>query len=219
MSQIPGTGSGVRRSLLLFAVLCGALLGSFKAARALRSHQSNAAPAAQGGPGVGDAQTNTQFPTGDYLIAYVLMSSDCGFCTEKHTEEAISALRDSLRASQGSRFAHVSVVGISLDDDVAAGSRYLSGLGKHGAAFDQVGIGGSWLNEFATRLIWRDGLAKAAIPQVVLVDRRIDARNYPRYIDVRRDSMLLNVTGRDSLIAWVAGGARLDFGQLKKAPR
>jgi hypothetical protein len=218
MSDLPKAG-GVRRSLLLFAVLSVALLGSFKAARALRGHQSKGAPVAQGAPGAGDAQTSTQFPTGDYLVAYVLMSSECGFCTEKHTEEAIRTLRDSLRASQGSHFAHISVVGVSLDDDLAAGSRYLSGLGKYGTAFDQVAIGESWLNEFATRLIWRDGLAKAAIPQVVLIERRIDARNYPRYIDVRRDSMLLTVTGRDSLIAWVAGGTRLDFGQPKTAPR
>ncbi len=107
----------------------------------------------------------------------------------------------------------MSVVGIAMDDDLTAGVRYLRSLGRSGAAFDEISVGGSWLNQFATALIWRDGLATPEVPQVVLVERRVDAAGYPRYMDVQRDSVLLKVTGRDSLIAWVNGGTPLDFGR------
>jgi len=141
----------------------------------------------------------------------VLLSSECGFCTEKWARKAIGELRDSLQRVQGKAFAHTSVVGVALDNDVRAGVRYLQNLREAGAPFDELSVGGSWLNELITRLVWRDGLATPEVPQVVLVERNVDATSYPRNIDVHRDSMLLRVAGHDDLIAWVNAGTPLTF--------
>lgn len=151
-----------------------------------------------------------RFPTGRYLLAYVFVSSQCGFCTEKGTERAIAEMRDSLRAHQLGSFADVTVIGVSLDQDVEAGTTYLESLGRLGATFDQTSVGGSWLNEFAAQMIWRRALARPATPQVVLMVRHVDAEQFPRNIEVQADSLLLNITGRDSLITWVNSGTPVD---------
>lgn len=159
-------------------------------------------------------------PSGRYLIAFVLLSSECGFCTEKSTKKAVGDLRASLHASQGKAFAKVSVVGVAIDPDLRAGVRYLENLERSGgAAFDELSVGGSWLNQVLTALVWRDDMVKPQVPQVVLIERRVDAGGYPRYLDMQPDSMLLNVTGRDSLIAWVNRGTPLDLRRSARVAR
>ena len=148
-------------------------------------------------------------PSGRYLVAFLLLSSECGLCREKGTESAIHKLRATLVASHGGAFARVSVIGIAVDQDGNAGFGYLRSLGKVGDTFDQVSVGGTWLNELVTNLVWRRGVASPAVPQVVLVQRTIDMGQYPDNIGVTPDSLLLDVLGRDSLIAWVGHGAPL----------
>jgi len=118
-------------------------------------------------------------------------------------------MRDSLRSSHGHQFARVTVIGVSISDDLRAGVRYLEDLGANGWAFDQISVGGSWMNELMIPLIWRQTVAKVAVPQVLLVERHIDATGFPDAIAVERDTVLLDVVGRDKLIAWVDAGTPL----------
>lgn len=157
-----------------------------------------------------------RFATGRHLVAYVLVAAGCGFSTEERTVEAIRQVRDSLQQAHGQDFADISLVGIVLDDDIKAGLQYVQDLERSRTLFDQLSLGGSWLNEEVVRLVWRGGVATAQLPQILLVERRVDADNYPRNIIVQQDSVLLNVTGRDELIAWVASGTPVEVLKIRE---
>jgi thiol-disulfide isomerase/thioredoxin len=151
----------------------------------------------------------SQYPSGYHLIAFVFVSSACGFCREERTMEAIGRLRDSLRVAGGTRFAQVSVVGIALDQTIGQGLEYLRSLGKPELVFDEISAGGGWLNEYVANFMWRAGIGKPAVPQVILVIRRIDTMAFPRFIDIQADSVAGVIDGRDAIIKWVNTGAHV----------
>jgi hypothetical protein len=189
----------VARALLVAAVLGTSVIVSFGAVtigqRAVASGQQTGAPS--GGAGL---------RSGDYLVAYVMVSSGCGACREPGTRKAVLALRDSLRSSNAESFARIAVVGVAIEGSVGPGIRYLQSFG---AVFDEVSVGGAWLNQIETAVVWRNAFAKAQVPQVVLVVRKVDARGFPRDVSIGADSLLFTVSGRDSLVQWVNGGARI----------
>jgi hypothetical protein len=150
------------------------------------------------------------FPSGVYLMAYVVVASDCGFCTETKAKKALATLRDSLVKANSSRYAAVRVIGVSIDDDLDAGVKYLQSYRSDiSMAFDQIMIGGSWLNDFMSAHAWRDHRATTSIPQVLFFTRHVDARAYPKEIGIGHDTLVFQFTGRDSLLAFVNGGGRL----------
>jgi len=148
------------------------------------------------------------FASGEYLVAYVLMSSECRFCTDPNTQAALRNLRTTLRASSRGRYANVSVVAVALSDDQNRELQFIQGLGKPGEAFDELSVGGSWMNELVSQLVWRDGFGLPVVPQLVLVERRVDARSYPKHVDVGAESLLYRASG-DALVKWVTEGAPL----------
>lgn len=204
----------IYRTALLGGLFLSFTMVSFRVAKAFRGDTVRAAPSATvTNP---DASVRNPFESGRYLLAYVLLASDCGYSTERLAKRALRALPDSLRAVHGAAFANVSVVGVALDEDVAAGIRFLDELDRSGRAFDEISVGKSWLNEQIVRLVWREGVAPASLPQVVLVARQVDARAYPRHIETQRDSVLLTVTGRNDIVAWVNEGVPLRFEPSRK---
>lgn len=208
--QVNGRATAGRAAALV-AVVGLSTLGSYRLTQALRADAAaNLAPRATANTRA-DTSPRSPFPSGPYLVAYVLLSSRCGFCTEKGTKKAISQIRDSLRASIGEAFARVAVIGVTIDDDLNAGIEYLQDLGPSNGVFDEVSVGGGWLNQFITSMVWRDGVASPEVPQVLLFRRQVDASGFPRHIDVQPDSLVLRIAGRDELIRWVSNGAPLDF--------
>ncbi|MCC6774902.1 MAG: hypothetical protein IT360_27285 [Gemmatimonadaceae bacterium] len=153
------------------------------------------------------AAARQQYPSGEHLVAYVVLSHRCGFCAEPETRAALRVLRDSLRAHAGAGVVRVQVVGVAIDDDLDAGWAYLRAMNGRTRAFDALSVGGDWLNDVVVQLVWRGGVVEAATPTVVVVTRRVDASAYPDHVDVQADQVVLRVVGRDSLLAWVAAGA------------
>ncbi|HEX7090989.1 MAG TPA: hypothetical protein VF192_12685 [Longimicrobiales bacterium] len=158
-----------------------------------------------------DSLARNLFPSGEYLVAFALLASDCGFSSEAELMKAVRVMRDSLRASHGTRYADISVIGVALDEDIDAGLRYLRDLMRTSESFDQISVGGTWLNEYVAQLVWRRGITIAATPQVILIRRLVDATSYPQAIHVQADSVLGVIAGRDDIIAWVNAGTPLDF--------
>lgn len=155
-------------------------------------------------------QLSTTFPTGLYLLAYVVVASDCGFCTEPQSKRALANFRDSLVKANSSKYAAVRVIGVSIDHDLEAGVKYLERYRSDlPMAFDQIMVGGSWLNEFMVAHAWRDHRASVSVPQVLFFKRHVDARAYPKEIGVSPDTLVFQFTGRDSLLAFVNGGGKL----------
>lgn len=148
-------------------------------------------------------------PSGRHLIAYVFLDSRCGACTHRETEASVEQLHNSLNASQAKAFSKITVVGIALDDDLQRGIGYLERLNKSGRVFDQLGVGGTWSNEFVNQRVWRDAAALPGVPQILLVSRIVDPSGYPRTVELRRDSVVARFFGRADIVKWVKQGTPL----------
>ena len=198
----------VRPRLLQGAAVLAALTASsalsFSVTRAAR--REAVPPAAKGG-GATQAldRTRRSYPSGDHLVAYVLLSHRCPFSRDKTTQTAVAQIRSSLKTLEGKEYAKVSVVGVAVEYDLNAGFEYLRDLQRSAPAFDELSIGRGWLNDFITALVWRGGFAQPATPSVVVVRRRVDASAYPQ-MSVGPDSLLLSLRGRPDLVSWVAEG-------------
>jgi hypothetical protein len=189
----------VYRPFAIVAALSIPLTLTYGVTRAWRAHPKPALHSA----------ASTPITSGRHLIAYVLLDSRCGACTHRTTEAAIERLRTSLDASYKPTFKQISVVGVALDTDLRAGTRYLERLNHSGHVFDQLSVGGAWMNELVSQRVWRDAAALPGVPQVLLLSRTVDASGYPRTVDLAHDSVLTRVFGRDEIAKWVNRGTPL----------
>lgn len=94
-------------------------------------------------------------------------------------------------------------VGVALDWEVEEGLRFLKKFG----AFDEVSLGGNWGNDSAIKYIWRDHPGRAAVPQVIVLEREIEEA--PRTTEITREVVLRRINGITEIESWVANGARV----------
>ncbi len=153
---------------------------------------------------------------GVHLVAFVITTSSCGWSTQPRTMGALGSIRERLRSVYGDKYARVGVVGVAIDDDPETGVAFLSDIagGSVRTAFDQVVIGGSWLNEQIVRFVWREGVAEAATPQVIVLERIVDTSLYPSdyTIGIGDDRIVANARGSSDIIQWLQHGLPLDDG-------
>lgn len=152
--------------------------------------------------------------SGLHLLVYAVISSQCAACRDEATKRAFTVLRDSLRTAHSGDFAKISVIAVDLDG-VEQGLDYVK---SYGPVFDEVSVGGAWLNQVITHVVWRDAWARAVVPQVIVVRRSVAAAHYPRDVQNGQDSLVLSVAGRDSILSWVASGVPLALRRTPKPP-
>jgi len=149
---------------------------------------------------------------GLHLIAFVITASDCGWSTQPMAMSAVAGLRRRLNTAHGANFAKVSVVGVALDRDVGEGMAFLSRIASKRLAetFDQISVGGSWLNEEVVRFVWRENAAPAASPQVIVISRPIETGGYlSGKIVVAHDSLLVNLVRSTEILDWIGDATPL----------
>lgn len=187
--------------------------GSFMLAYAMRREQAapvvgattTAIPAANAPDSVRLAAFGIR--PGRQLIAYVLVSSHCGYCQRDDTKAALASVRTSLRRAHARDFQAIRVIGVAVNTEVDAGLEYLRSVGM--ASFDEISAGDGWLNEQIGQLIWRAKTTDASVPQVVVVSRPMTARLGPMAVTYGSDSTLAVVAGPKAITSWVRGGTGL----------
>ncbi len=151
---------------------------------------------------------------GPHLVAFVIGASDCGWSNLPEIKAAFGSIRERMRSAYGDKYAHIEVVGVAIDEDPEAGLTYLSdiGGGTVGTAFDQIAVGGSWLNEQVVRFAWREGKAAASTPQVIVVERLVDTSSYLSKSTIKTgdDLVVANARGRNDILRWLEQGLPLD---------
>jgi hypothetical protein len=202
---------GLLRLAFLVGLFVSATLLSYRMATGLRS--SGVSALASAVAIIPDSPVVAPYASGQYLVAIIFVASDCGISAHPTTTEALRQVPGLLRTGAAADFSNVSVLGVALDTDLGAGARLLQQLQQPGSELDEVSVGSGWLNEQVIRFMWRDGSAAPLLPQVVLIERSVDARMYPAHIEVGDDAVVLNVVGRDDILQWVDEGAPLDFGK------
>lgn len=159
--------------------------------------------------------TNPLFSPGDgiHLIAYVLTAADCGWSNHPSMLAAYKTIRNVLKTFHGDKYAEISVIGVALDQNLSAGFNFLASIGggTPEGAFDQIAVGGTWLNEQIVKFVWREHAAEPATPQIVLVERPVDAGSYRETytLKVEADSIIAVKSGADLILSWLQQGAPL----------
>ncbi len=152
---------------------------------------------------------------GAHLVAFVITASDCGWSNHPQTKAALGIIRERMRSAYGDKYAHIEVVGVAIDEDPEVGLAFLSDIGRGTvrAAFDQIAVGGSWLNEQVVRFAWREGKAKAATPQVIVVERLVDTSSYLSEYTIKTgdDLVVANASGGSDIVRWIEQGLPLDY--------
>ena len=214
-------GSVVRNPLAVSVLLMSTLVSYLMASSLLEAMQATEAGGTPAESPTRDAPTN-QFASVDgvHVVAFVIGASDCGWSNHPLTKAALGSIRERMRSAHGDKYAHIEVVGVAIDEDPKAGLAYLSdiGGGTIGTAFDQVAVGGSWLNEQVVRFVWREGMAEAATPQVIVVGRLVDTSSYLSESTIKTgdDLVVANASGVSDIVRWIEQGLPLDYsvGQL-----
>ncbi|MBY0493041.1 MAG: hypothetical protein K2Y23_02385 [Cyanobacteria bacterium] len=131
-------------------------------------------------------------------------------------------IRPQLRTKYGDTYAQITVVAVDMDQDLDAGLRFLSELGggSPGNAFDQIVLGGLWLNEQLVRFIWRENVTEALTPQIVLVEPPVDASTYPVdfKLGVQADKVIAKKKGASEIKKWLSDGAPLETSTAAAQP-
>jgi hypothetical protein len=107
---------------------------------------------------------------GQYLVAVYIGAQSCGPCHLPENIAAIERLKVTLSRMSKEQGWHFRVVGVALDHDVEEGYRFLRANGE----FDELVVGGSWINLGAESHIWARPEVAAVIPQVLLYKQVID---------------------------------------------
>ena len=148
------------------------------------------------------------------LSLVALVFPDCACNTNPVFPRALATITRGLRRRAKAAGVDFASVGIALTSDVAEGVEYLvnggTGTGERVAfdPWDELHTGGSWRNEELLYIVWRDHLAEAAMPQILLIERELDVRESGR-IDVIATRRTLQLLGTNAFESWIAGGMLL----------
>ena len=141
--------------------------------------------------------------TGDEVILVLVGAS---FCLAHRTPGFAQAVEDAKvhvqrQAKAGGR--QFRAIGVSRDWKTDEALGFLSAFGE----FDEISVGSNWVNASAFRYIWSDLPGEPAVPQIVVVQRHLDAGG--RAIRVTDERVIRRIRGSADILAWARSGAAL----------
>jgi hypothetical protein len=126
-------------------------------------------------------------------VAILLGSYTCRASSMPGVGVATAHLLDSLREVARAKRDSFATIGVAIDGPLRKGLSWLRRFGD----FDEVVVGRNWHNSVVAKYIWSDPDAKAALPQLLLIQHRITPSEHGLHIG--RDSVLHRWLGADEL--------------------
>jgi len=144
-------------------------------------------------------------PAGRQLLAIYIGAIDCQPCVWPPFKSSLRRMWPLLAAQARQAHTGFATFGVAISEDIDSGVAMLQPLSQ----FDEISIGGGWVNQTAEKYFWADPTGKAAVPQVLIVEREINATETKSQWSVSAHRMVLRVIGADPIRAWVDKGAPL----------
>ncbi len=138
----------------------------------------------------------------DELVAVLIASSHCSGSLRPDFVPAVLKMKRALAFKALSEHKRLVTVGAATDDSKDDGLTFLNMLGP----FDEIVLGGNWLNEAATQYIWRDQPGVPAVPQWVLLERHVDINR--KSINVGAERVVDRVIGANGMLEWLKRNKR-----------
>ncbi len=111
----------------------------------------------------------TNYPT--ELVAVLITSSACGFCTLDNTKSMMGQTIDLLQLKADSMGIGFMTIGVELNWLPEYGIKHLNEI----SSFDEIITGNNWFNTGGLKYIFDDIPGSASVPQLVLTKRIYDA--------------------------------------------
>jgi hypothetical protein len=150
---------------------------------------------------------------GTNLVVYFLTSSTCGWSKLLSESQRVRSLRTRVQSAHAASYAKITLVAVGVDDELDAGLKSLQDLSSQNleSAFDQIMVGGGWLNEQVVRVVWRERMMRPAIPQILAIERPVSTDAYlsKQTIGVGEDKVVANLVGNDEIWRWLKDGLPL----------
>jgi hypothetical protein len=131
-------------------------------------------------------------------VMILIGSSHCGYSTDPKLKGAYDRLVAA--NDKAHHFGPTLRIGVSMDEDARRGFEWLQSVGR----FDEVDIGGNWLNDAVVNYIWSERAAPPSIPQILLVERHIHEAGLPSpRISVTKARIIRRAAGLDHITQWL----------------
>lgn len=140
--------------------------------------------------------------SGDEIVLVFIGASFCNAHNVAGFPDVVELAKLRVREHAQARGMRFRAVGVALDWRAADGLAFLARFGE----FDEVASGGNWINDGATKYIWRDIPGDADVPQLLVLRRSV---HRGEAIRVGEDKVVKRILGTNAIQAWVSAGAAL----------
>jgi hypothetical protein len=151
-------------------------------------------------PGLREHQGS--IPEGEQLVVMYFGQSACVWSNKENLPGAINAIKRELREIATERGWSFMSIGTALDWSLEAGLDHLRKFGP----FDEISLGYNWANSSAIKYLSEDTAGLPAIPQVVVVRRKIatvdQGDGAVRYV-IEEEHVLARKVGAIEINKWV----------------
>jgi hypothetical protein len=144
-----------------------------------------------------------QEPNGRQILAVYIGATDCQPCIWPPFKTSLKQMWPLLDAHAQRAQAAFATLGVAINDDADSGAAMLAPLSQ----FDEVSLGGGWVNHVAEHYIWTDSTGVPAIPQVLVIARDVNSSKGKSQWSVTNSRVLARVVGAEAIRAWIAKGA------------
>lgn len=132
----------------------------------------------------------------EYSRYVVVFKSTCGVCASGAFRRELSQLR-SVAEEHATRTGRIlRFLAVGADDNWRRSFQLVEELGP----FDEVAVGGGWLNAEALSAFWQGTDAEPVVPQVLVIEESIEAR--PDWITVVRSDTIARLRGLSKIAEW-----------------
>lgn len=153
-----------------------------------------------------------RFRTGKEVVMIFVGTSTCRASTEKGFPEVLERVKLAAQRRATAEGKQFRVIGVAIDNDPEVGLGFLRKFGK----FDELSLGGNWVNQDVVRYVWRDMPYRPSIPQLVLVEREIRKETTAVWVSQERE--LRRLLGTDEIRRWGDAGAPFTGALPRPAP-
>lgn len=193
-------------------ITCGAVLLASALRAQLREDPGKEPPAGPARPVLAAVDSNSavrryrpdyQLRTGDETVLVLVGGSFCGAHRRPGFPGAVESAKLHVQRQARATGRQFRAVGVSLDWKPDEALAFLGGLGE----FDEMLLGGNWVGDGAARYVWRDMPGEPVVPQLIVVERHVEAGQAA--VGITRERVLKRVLGADAIEEWVRSGAPL----------
>jgi hypothetical protein len=131
------------------------------------------------------------------LVAILLATSTCAGSQQPDFVSLVKRTKVVLARQAAAKRVRMVTVAAVMDDSIATGMAFINRLG----GFDEVAVGGNWLNHLALSLVWRDRPGPPVIPQWIILERNVDTAE--RSITVSSDTIMERIVSVESMRDWL----------------